>query len=88
MLFGQEIAISMQGQEAVIQRLQHKCYRSLSYIANTTKQSHIAYSTLLLCNFPLDVDLTLHITLYVTGFAKRYLSHTQNLTHFLNFEVS
>ena len=25
---------------------------------------------------------------YVTGFAKRYLFHTQNLTHFLTFETS
>ena len=25
---------------------------------------------------------------YVTGFAKRYLFHTQNLTHFLNFKAS
>ena len=28
------------------------------------------------------------IRLYVTGFAKRYLFHTQNLTHFLNFKAS
>ena len=25
---------------------------------------------------------------YVTGFAKRYLFHTQNLTHFLDFQAS
>ena len=31
---------------------------------------------------------TLITCLYVTGFAKRYLFHTQNLTHFLNFKAS
>ena len=27
-------------------------------------------------------------TIYVTGFVKRYLFHTQNLTHFLKFTTS
>ena len=40
-----------------------------------------ADSTGILSGVPLD-------TLFVTGFVKRYLFHTQNLTHFMNIEAS